>query len=166
MSILQRVVLLTILYEIPVVWVFISGVILDAMNSESNRDTLITHDNKVIIAAGLYRTSWLLASIVINLSIFLMQQHNSKEYEKFLRMVYKCKLYHVFCCCCKRIFIDAGEKMEMDLRTSEFLGRKQKSTMDTGTLSVKSKHSVVDNLSVVTATRNELVPMHITDNKE
>ena len=38
--------------------------------------------------------SWL--SLNINISMFLMQEHNSKQYEKFLHIVRN----YICCCCC------------------------------------------------------------------
>ena len=51
----------------------------------------------------IYVGNWCVLSTTMSLSIFLMQHHNSKEYELFLRLLYTSKLYYI-CCCCKRIF--------------------------------------------------------------
>ena len=91
MSILYRMLILTIMYEIiiifwlsiPIYWVIFG------------RTKLI--NILYAITAGL-------VSITVCYSMFLMQQHNDNEYKKFLNVLFKYNLYQI-CCCCKSLVI-------------------------------------------------------------
>ena len=79
MSILNRILILTLLYQIPyialsvIVWIppheYIRPIIYDIM------------------------------AIMMSYSVFLMQSHNTKQYQKFLNILYCTKLYYIGCCC-------------------------------------------------------------------
>ena len=103
MFILKKVVILTLLYEIPAIWSMISGTVLDIVARQHKDES-----NMVILCSILYQISWQFTSVTINLSVFLMQSHNEKEYDKFLKLFYKLRLYHV-CYGCRDTFVAAGE---------------------------------------------------------
>ena len=52
---------------------------------------IIFYDDKLL------SFSTILFSLSLNISMFLLQEHNSKQYEKFLYII---KVY--LCCCCKK----------------------------------------------------------------
>ena len=131
MFILKKVVILTVLYEIPALWCMASGTVYDSVSEIENEEESIV----VIICAIFYRTSWQFGSIIINLSVCLMQSHNEKEYDLFLRLLYKLKVYYV-CCGCRKIFIDAGSDIEAQLSLS--VDSKSSVTQDPSTPSPSS----------------------------
>ena len=87
MSILNRIVILTLLYQIGNLIIFVNSLIHDNMEWEE-----------------MYALKWIpyeFGLVLISYSMFLMQSHNTKEYIKFLSVVYKYKLYWFGCCFCK-----------------------------------------------------------------
>eukprot|EP01083_Nonionella_stella_P310027 1100038_1 len=90
-SILVRVLMLTLFYEVIIV--------LAAMES------LLWSMMPFWIADILYNVLWSLVTVFINISMFLMQQHNSKQYVKFLTVLYRTKLYLIYCGCCYKSII-------------------------------------------------------------
>ena len=113
-------------------------------------------NNSLMILGILYKTSWYFLSVIISLSTFLMQQQNSEYYDIFLIYIYKIKAYHI-CCCCKQIFIDAGQENER--RMSEETQRKTRTIEDTATATIKQKHSMYNSgeISIYTADQNEIM---------
>eukprot|EP01084_Bolivina_argentea_P278409 475608_1 len=93
MCILSRIVILTLGYEIPLIWCTIAEII---RKMTINEDTLVFM--RIVRAS-----SYLLSSVIASYSIFLMQQHNSEEYKQFLKVVHFVKCDVVCCCCCKAI---------------------------------------------------------------
>ena len=84
MSILNRILVLTMLYEIP--WV-----IYIAMK-------WIPYDTHWVLNVLLF-INYFIVIFMMSYSVFLMQSHNTKEYEKFLSILYERKLYYIGCCC-------------------------------------------------------------------
>eukprot|EP01084_Bolivina_argentea_P215229 365399_1 len=88
--ILNRIILLTVLYEIPLLVMTSTYVISAIFNLNKN---------------GLHALNWIflvcrvMASVFISFSSFLMQEHNSKEYMYFLRIISECKVHYIFRCC-------------------------------------------------------------------
>ena len=80
-SILQRVLILTFLYQIVGFWIYAV--------------TLIVFQ---LFAVETVTTFTIVESICMSYSMLLMQDHNTKEYKLFLRFLRRFKLY--FCCCC------------------------------------------------------------------
>eukprot|EP01084_Bolivina_argentea_P059256 108167_1 len=89
MSILNRILILTIFYQMTSVTLIIMTVI----------EELYGRTFVVII---FYVGSVHLVSIAMNYSMYLMQNHNTDSYKKFLKFLYNLKLYYI-CCCCKSI---------------------------------------------------------------
>ena len=127
MFILKKVVILTMMYEILCVLVMASGTIADSVTLSYGDQSII-----VILCSILYRVSWQILCVAVNLSVFLMQSHNENEYKQFLTLFYKLKIYYV-CCGCMDIFITAGQDSKMELE------RKMKSTEHTKTDVVMSQ---------------------------
>ena len=86
MSILMRIIILTSLYYVASVMFMIPQLFIVPESQQKN-----TIDYFVWI-------SWAIGSAVLSItdsySIFMMQEHNTKEYVSFLRV------FHVCCCCC------------------------------------------------------------------
>ena len=78
---------------------------MDVVTEENNKYENIV----VVLLTILSQTSWKFASIIISLSVVLMQGHNENEYILFLRILYKLKIYYI-CCGCRKIFVDAGHE--------------------------------------------------------
>ena len=98
--ILQRIFILTMIYEIPVVLGIISGGIVSFFDHISTR-----------IA---YQLLWIFGSIGGNYAVFLMQGHNDEEYKKFLRICHFCRVYYI-CCCFKALIwteLDIGNALD------------------------------------------------------
>ena len=91
MSILCRIVILTIMFEI----IYIFWVIISVYRTTFGETDLIQI---------LYETLSGFVSVVVCYSMFLMQQHNDNEYKKFLNVLFKYNLYQI-CCCCKSLVI-------------------------------------------------------------
>ena len=142
MSILKRIVILTILYEITVAWCMIAGLVrveLEHNEHETHGDEDHVHE-QIEIGRVLWITSWLIASVVASYSIFLMQSHNENQYQHFLKIMFKAKIYHI-CCGCKEIFIQASEDRKSTLKIKPSALHPHR-TVDTQDASVKHKHSV------------------------
>ena len=91
MCVMNRILVLTLFYDIGYVIVIIISVIEDNMTDTARSYTYIP--------SGL---SYQFVSVMTNYSMFLMQQHNTKEYNTFLKIVHDYSLYCIFgCCCCK-----------------------------------------------------------------
>eukprot|EP01084_Bolivina_argentea_P148921 260258_1 len=105
MAILNKILILTFVYEIMVIFGFFVMVIA-ATNLQNGAVFVI-----------LYAANWGCVTIVYSFSMFLMQEHNVKEYKKFLKLLYDMKLHYICCCCCKSIinheiqlYFDSEEK--------------------------------------------------------
>eukprot|EP01084_Bolivina_argentea_P211336 359500_1 len=83
MSILNRILILTILYEITGAVALLISII----------------HYQILIIRIAYWLSWGLVSIMLSCSMFLMQPHNIYQYRKLLKMLYASKLYYLCCCC-------------------------------------------------------------------
>ena len=137
MSILKKVVILTVLYQITGAWVMMTGITKFFIESDSNYDQL-----HVEIIQSLWWLSWMFASVVANSSIFLMQSHNEKEYQQFLKIMHEMKIYYI-CCGCRETFIQAEESMECEAMAAQDSVKSPRSIADTRDISVKETHSVI-----------------------
>ena len=116
MFILKKVVILTVLYEIPCTWCTLSGMVLDKVTESREYD----EHPVVIFVAILYQISWQFASVILSLSVFLMQAHNDHEYHMFLKMLYNTRIYYI-CCGCRDVFEHNESKLE-EIVNIEVLG--------------------------------------------
>ena len=141
MSILNRILILTIMYEIT----FIPWIIILLFRAILTQTVLFSILN--VIASGLL-------SMSICYSMFLMQQYNDDEYKKNLNILYKYNLYHI-CCCCKSMVI---YEMEFDSNENKAINKnninnnnnnKLEDTLyETNDISVKNEHSNVKELEL------------------
>eukprot|EP01084_Bolivina_argentea_P239140 401924_1 len=145
MSILTRILVLTAFYEFGMVLCNIVGILRDRF----------TDPDTVIMMRILYSFSFLLASVIGNYSMYLMQQHNDKEYNQFLRILYKLQIHYI-CCCCKTAIIQAVEENITTLVELNAIGNKKQnygqneSTVNTRDISVKNSHEKMPDVSVMT----------------
>jgi len=149
--ILKKVVILTVLYEIPALCCYTMGEILDEVAHANENDEAFV----VVLFGTLYRSSWIVASIFGNLSIFLMQSHNDEEYKQFLMILYRFKIYYV-CCGCRKVFDTVLDEIEEDKTKLELEAMTSKTgttVYETKDISVKHQHSEYkgyDDASVLT----------------
>ena len=117
MKILTRVLILTIMYELPFFLQMISRFI---------------HG---IYGKVVFFMACTVSSITWGLAIFLMQQHNTPYYEKFLQIIYRCKLHYLCCICCfKGDLIQQSVKKEIELESNASIGfEEMKGFTDTNT---------------------------------
>ena len=118
-STLSKIVILTLFYQIGV-GIHIANMITYSPSNARFIAYKITHLNMVIC---------------ITLSMYLMMNHNSKQYLGFLKIIYGLKLNYV-CCCCAKIVpaeIKATEKaLELHIKTAN-LPRQNTKTQTTQT---------------------------------
>ncbi len=145
MSILNRILILTITYEIVGIGLIISFV----MRSIGN-----IHQSSVNTVSS--TTSGLCASSSLNISMYLMQEHNKYQYKQYLFTIYKFRLHYICCCCCKSIINDemviySDENKEEKGQSAE---KYDSSIWETRNLSVKINRIGADalELSVETTT--------------
>eukprot|EP01084_Bolivina_argentea_P259433 437740_1 len=135
MAILNRILILTLFYEIA------SAMTIIAM---SIHGLIPTNAYYVLQTVGSG-----LASTAASCSMFLMQQHNTSEYTQFLAILYKYGLYNVCCCFKSRIKND----LEVYFGDNEKENMKKENPMCDDTIediTVKQQHSVMKEISVQT----------------
>ena len=101
MSILSRVTILTLLYQTPGYLLIASSVLYFESNFQ------------IVWTSQLYHFSLGMAVIAMNYSMYLMQSHNTKEYQGFLRFIYRIKVYNA-CFCCRNAIQYELEGMTKD----------------------------------------------------
>ena len=84
-SILHRVLTLTLLYQLTIFWAVVTINAIVVMPSG--------FDGELLVCA------MAMASMAFSVSMYLMQDHNTKEYVQFLCILKRFKL-HLCCCCC------------------------------------------------------------------
>eukprot|EP01084_Bolivina_argentea_P134276 236877_1 len=82
--VLFRIVLCTMLYEIPTIFLFISTALYSITN--------------VSIFSIMFNFWYGFSLICMNYSMYLMQEHNANEYTYFLKIIKQYKIYFIFCC--------------------------------------------------------------------
>ena len=102
LDIMYRVCVLTLFYQIGVVVSTVPLVI----------SSIIVFPAWLSILLGSFPT------IFISLSMFLMLEHNTKEYGHFLRAIYRIKLYYL-CCCYRRYIIESIAEMDENVVSKE-----------------------------------------------
>ena len=51
--------------------------------------------------------------VIYSYSMYIMMQHNTEEYQRFIKTLYRCKLY--YCCCCfKNTFVQQVQELNVD----------------------------------------------------
>eukprot|EP01084_Bolivina_argentea_P088650 160044_1 len=122
MFILRRVLILTIFYEIPV---FLNIVIIFIYRKKNIGTT--EKNNGLVVLRITYFFLWGLTSIFLNISMFLMQQHNDNRYRRFLQTIQKLctkSQMNIVCCCFKYSLADV---LELDL---QYLADKRRNRVD------------------------------------
>ena len=84
-SILSRILILQIMYEL-MAWICIIFAIF-----------MIYWPSLEILFVLL----WCMEVMIQSIAIYLMEEHNGREYRKFLRYIYDCRVYYICCCCYK-----------------------------------------------------------------
>eukprot|EP01084_Bolivina_argentea_P276983 472718_1 len=101
MSILKRVIILTIFYELGILIVIVSGILHHYYVTEHN-----TYYNEIgaTVVRIIYEWSWVFMTVMMSYSILIMQQHNTDKYIYFLHILHRC-------CCrqCKSIIGNVNE---------------------------------------------------------
>lgn len=114
MSILKKVIILTLCYQITAALSFMIGIFRDS----------ITNNHTLSVIRAMYRIAAIQIAVVVNYSMFLMQQHNVKEYNKFLKILNKLKSCGTcICCICCRSSI---ERDMMEYTTNTATTREQR----------------------------------------
>ena len=83
----------------------------------------------------------LLFSLFMSISIFLMQEHNTKEYEKFLYIMKK------YLCCCWNVDILKGLTIEQELQESMEDNNNQQDQTDYNTHDISENHAKIPNIA-------------------
>eukprot|EP01084_Bolivina_argentea_P177546 307009_1 len=142
MSILKRILLLTMFYEI---FALLAGIVTNITNNSETNNFL------------LYQfLSFSMVSLSITYSMFLMQQHNADQYRQFLQLLYYSNLYYICCCCCKSMIIYELEMHQTDKMNIKCSNEENKTNNDHDTInetkdhSIKLEHSKVPELSIET----------------
>ena len=113
--ILYRICILTIFYQV----IFISlGLIFVALE---NVLPPLPHTSNTNYFGSIMQA---FLSLVWTISVYLMMEHNTTQYIKFLKIVNRFKLHWICCCCCKFIVIEQLK----DLQGSYKMEKSQKDT--------------------------------------
>eukprot|EP01084_Bolivina_argentea_P104056 186369_1 len=146
MRILNKITILTLFYQISIVVVLLMF---------STLDQLIETDVLQVIIS---RIRGCLLSFSISCSMFLMLDHNKKQYIKFLQCIYYLKC-HWICCKWRYMVIDQLNEALIDTQTlsSNVINNKEKSIeLETRNMSVNDQKIATNGneLSVETITYN------------
>ena len=139
LSILYKIVILTLFYQIELVIITIGGSII----TEFLDDIAFT----ILSTLGIC-----INSITISLAMYLMLPHNMEQYAKFLKIVYWFKCHYV-CCCYRNMVIEQLNELTSDVdekNLSDVVGvdngdyktgkRQSRKSFETGNNSVPIKH--------------------------
>eukprot|EP01084_Bolivina_argentea_P092654 166675_1 len=140
MSILSRVLILTVLYEIATVLFMVVSLIY------SNNDRFIVY--------VFFWISYVLLIISETVAIYLMQEHNTNEYRQFLKLLYNIKMHHI-CCCCKSTIIYELESNTKEIEAvitnvTDKTPKAEITNVDTCDQSIKQTHSHMTQISIET----------------
>eukprot|EP01084_Bolivina_argentea_P137213 241661_1 len=97
-GILMKIIILTMVYEIAVI--FLS---FDALIEVLSRSEVVEVDSVFVLV--LFEG---LVSTTMSYSIFIMQQHNTDEYKQFLYVIHYIKMDLIFCCCKSHVTYELG----------------------------------------------------------
>ena len=92
-NIMNRVVIITIFYEIMLLLIIINWII----------STPFGWDKSQIYVLFGYCLPSVIKDVVISLSVTLMVEHNTMRYMRFLNVIQGFKLHYICCCCCYEI---------------------------------------------------------------
>eukprot|EP01084_Bolivina_argentea_P315995 547640_1 len=139
MSILHRILLLTILYEIIGSMAIATHIIyIRSLNS----------DGTYLILAGTING---FLCISLSFCMFLMQEHNTEHYQKFLHILYKFGLSNTLCCCFKSKIKAEVEEYLKQMQTSNDNNNVciEPTIFETADPTIKNEHSTMPDLSFI-----------------
>eukprot|EP01084_Bolivina_argentea_P032573 60275_1 len=146
MSILNRILTLTVFYEIPYFFYILAGVLY-----------LINVENIAGLWRILFAIAAALSSITMNYSMLLMQQHNTVQYKNFLKLSYEIGVYNI--CCFFRSFVrnevysqeresNVNENQKHNNDSNDINYKHEDTIFDTDEIaSVKMEHSMMKQIS-------------------
>ena len=94
--ILHRIVILTVFYQICLFLVVCVTAGLYSIPSSSSTNDAGIHSMQQVL-------TFLTLQVALSLSMYLMQEHNTKEYHQFLRLLRRCYLNYLCYCCCHQM---------------------------------------------------------------
>ena len=127
MAVLKKILILTLFYEI----IYAISSLVMVMN-------FMLFDGENDIFRIMTSFGYMFQPTAVNISMYLMQNHNQKEYDKFLRIIRRYKLKW---CCCGLTEIDVKSKNEFKLEKSE-----KETTTNTEDLYTKPNQSTTINI--------------------
>ena len=156
--ILNRIIILSFFYTIAFLYFYLISIIWAV--------TTILLEGNEVISDFIPNILWPFVAVCISYSIYLMQEHNTKEYIRFLSILNKYKLY-LCCCCCYRMVRDQYQFV-LDNEEKPHKAHSPKTettitTMDTRDISkygagVEERHHVTGvELSIATKTERPVV---------
>ena len=128
MNNLNKIAILTLFYEITGVYMLITIAIFVIIF----KDQLVVDIVRAITTCG--------PSLAVSYSMYLMMDHNKKQYVMFLEYIHKLRLYWL-CCCCGHLVLDQLNGMEDE---NKFSGEK-KLDADTNEYSTKCETKDISN---------------------
>ena len=149
-SVLHRVLILTFFYQISGFWLYTIGLMADSMLGVSS--TVVT---------------MAVLSMILSISVFLMEDHNTKEYLGFLRFLRGLRLYLCCCCCCAMVRHHYQVMMD-DIETDEMQVKRAKTitTMNTRNISDGNTYGIAETgmeMSLETVTVQQISECSISD---
>eukprot|EP01084_Bolivina_argentea_P085114 153841_1 len=143
MSILNRVVILTLLYEMIALICFGFFLFIRLLGNDESFARIVF---------------WICMGVLVinmNYSMFLKQQHNTSKYHEFLNLLYNMKLISICCCCFKSVITEEiklySEQSKSEKNIDNII-KDDHTSFETRDVSVKNKHSIVKELSIETCT--------------
>lgn len=166
MLILNRILILTILYQI----FFLS----QATFEYFARVSALAAENESVMTQ-LYFCIGAIVSISWSLSMYLMQEHNTKSYKQFLYLLDALKFDYIFCFCCKSWIKEEIARNRGDVTYPTVGGQTNKSdetgnTVTSGTTNTNTNETINSlELEPIAATnidpsRFDITATHVTDN--
>ena len=99
-KILYRIIILTLFYQFTEIFVLLINIMLQIYHGD---DTIIMKIAEDAVAA--------FVSLSFSTSMYLMMEHNGKQYRKFLKIIYQLKLHWI---CCKWRYIIPNQLQQLD----------------------------------------------------
>eukprot|EP01084_Bolivina_argentea_P119072 211179_1 len=148
MSILQRILILTVMYEIAASSTIIMTFV----------EAVITDQHMIKIVKVLNKLAFMITAGFGHYSMYLMQQHNDKQYYKFLKGLAFFKLHYIFCFC--KYAINQVLELELEHNTVETIHMEQDKKkrnnnissfqQNTADIPVQQSHDHIQELSAAT----------------
>ena len=149
MGILFKILILTVVYDVFGFIYYIISILYD-----------ITQYNNIVVGI-MFNIITASMPTIYCFAMFMMQPHNDEEYKRFLRILYKCRIYHI-CFGCKWYILDQLEIEDEDEQQLEVIVQKedQHDQYDTTNISTRYQGVNVDlNISELTQTYDASVKL-------